>query len=108
MKSQCISIKFCGGCNPRIDRGAIAKRLRETLAISGFQVTFNQLTGDLIIYLSGCTVNCAQRYNRSDIACITVAGTSVDACTVEETNLVDEIMDRVSDRIGKLEKYIPE
>ncbi len=97
MQSRHISIKFCGGCNPRIDRGAIAKKLSEALAVSGIETSFNQLTGDLIVYLSGCTANCAQRYSSSAIPGITVSGAMVDACAVDESKLVDEIMNRVKD-----------
>ena len=55
-----IGIKYCGGCNPRYDRGA---------AVRQFQTQFPELscsparTGehyDLLLVLCGCTARCAE------------------------------------------------
>jgi hypothetical protein len=102
-----IGITFCGGCNPRIDRGRLAKSIGALLSEQGCTVVFNSADADFIIYISGCSANCAHRYSKADTAHTAVAGTAVDAIAVAEAELVGEIMSRVRDYIGQLEKDIP-
>lgn len=88
-----VSICFCGGCNPRIDRAAIAKELKALLLEYGCAVVYNeQESAQLIIYLSGCTANCV--YKEDEITnknCIVVAGEMVDSMVIHENMLVNEI-----------------
>jgi len=90
-----ISIKFCGGCNPKINRGQIAEEVEKLLAAFGSDVSYNELKVDFIIYISGCSANCAERYNKTDVPCIVVAGESIDSLPVAEYNLAAEIISRV-------------
>jgi hypothetical protein len=107
MDNKLISIKFCGGCNPKIDRGRIAGTVQEILSIMGHSIAYNRLNVDLVIYISGCTVNCAEQYNRTEVFSIVVAGATIDSMAVEESKLTVEILNRVRDYCAKLEKYIP-
>jgi hypothetical protein len=97
MDKKLISIQFCGGCNPRIDRGKIAGNVQDILSKMGHPVAYNRLNVDLVIYISGCAANCAERYNRTEVSSIVVAGETIDAIVVEEGKLTVEILSRVRD-----------
>lgn len=97
MANKQISIKFCGGCNPKIDRGRLAAKLGELFVAKGHAISYNRLDVDIVIFLSGCTANCAQRYNGTDAAFVVVAGATVDSMAVEESQLAIEILSRVRD-----------
>jgi len=95
MQNKQVSINFCGGCNPHINRSQIARKVQEKLTEKGCFVRFNDFNSDLIIYLSGCSSNCAQRYSDINISCLVVAASTIDAMTVDEDHLADEIVLRV-------------
>ncbi len=90
-----VSIQFCGGCNPRIDRGQIARELQQALVDMGFEVVFNSLDADLVIFLSGCMSGCAFKFNPKDPPYITVAASTVDGEEVGEARIVPEVLKRV-------------
>lgn len=90
-----VSINFCGGCNPQINRSEIAHNVREKLSEMGYHLNYNQPDADLAIYLSGCSSNCAKRYSENNIPCLVVAASTLDAIAVDEGHLVDEIVIRV-------------
>ncbi len=49
-------IKFCGGCNPRYDRGAAYRQIREALADTvSFSLPEEGRTYDALLILRGCT-----------------------------------------------------
>ncbi|MDF2633802.1 MAG: hypothetical protein K0R78_676 [Pelosinus sp.] len=97
MENRRISIVFCGGCNPRIDRGNVALQIQAILVARGYQIGYNSLDGDFVIYMSGCTVNCALKYNLNNQPSVVVAATSVDAVAIDEGELVSEIVMKVRD-----------
>lgn len=103
-----ISITFCGGCNPRIDRGSLAKRVCELVAEHGCTVVFNKPDADFIIYISGCSANCAWRYRKAQAAHTIVAGAAIDSFAVTEAELAGKIMSRVRDYIERLENGVSE
>lgn len=94
-----VSIRFCGGCNPRIDRGLIAGRLRAALAEKGCEVVFNQPDADAIIYLNGCAADCASRYNPppAGTAVVNISAGAVDGKPVPEDELALCALDKVFD-----------
>lgn len=49
-------VKFCGGCNPRYDRGAAYRRIREALeGTASFSLPEEGRAYDALIILRGCT-----------------------------------------------------
>ncbi|HWR45711.1 hypothetical protein [Sporomusa sp.] len=92
-----ISIRFCGGCNPQIDRGVIAGQLRASLTGRGYEVVFNQYDADVIIYLSGCTADCANRYSQDigNTPCIIINGNNVNSTVVKDCELAAYAADKV-------------
>ena len=101
-----VSIKFCGGCNPKIDRVRVAEEIKKHLLSCGVGVAYNKNDAELIVYVSGCSASCAMRYSGSDKPCIVIAGDSVDSLTVEEACLVEIVIEKVGDYIAKLERTL--
>lgn len=101
-----VGIVFCGGCNPRIDRGKLASAVRDRLATLGHEVRYNSLDVDFTIYVSGCTANCAVKYNSGHCPSVTVAAATLDAVAATEAELVHNIVMRVRDYFEELEKTV--
>jgi hypothetical protein len=98
------SIRFCGGCNPRIDRRLIADQLAEYLRTAAIQVVYNKSEADVIICISGCTASCAvQGMNKEQIGAV-IAGPYVDGMATTEIDLSLTAIKKVRDYLGKLEK----
>ncbi|HMM22556.1 MAG TPA: hypothetical protein PKA10_17675 [Selenomonadales bacterium] len=102
-----ISIKFCGGCNPRIDRGSVAEEIKRYGLENGIEILYNSLDADLIIFLSGCSANCAGHYCKSDKPCVVIAANSIDAIAVREDDLGTQAVKKVRDYFERLEKRPP-
>ena len=100
-----VAIKFCGGCNPRIDRTGVARSLASQLAAWGITVVYNRLDADFVVYLSGCSVSCASRELPPDPrACTVIAGSSLDTAAVDEAELSALAIEKVRDCLGKMER----
>lgn len=106
MNNWRIGIVFCGGCNPRIDRGQIAAQLRADLLMMGYEVWYNSLDVDLVIYLSGCMANCVQKYNRNDCPSVVVAAATLDSVAVDSAELVTDIVTKVRNYFEELERNL--
>lgn len=96
-----VSINFCGGCNPRIERAQIAEAARSILEMSGCEVTYNDWDAEFTIYLSGCTASCARRYHEDGGPGIVVAADTVDLMRVDLSNIVTRIVERAKDYFEK-------
>lgn len=99
-----VSINFCGGCNPRINRGEIASKVRSILETNGYEVDFNAPDVDFVIYLSGCTAGCALKYSKNRMPHAAVAAATLDAAEVKEEMLVTHIVTKVRNYLERLEK----
>lgn len=86
-----VSIKFCGGCNPRIDRGKIAGELKKRFEKLGMTVVWNKLDADFIVFLSGCTTSCACRWVLPDVPSVVIAATTVNHREVAEEDIIPSI-----------------
>ncbi|OAM96194.1 hypothetical protein SAMN04515679_4389 [Pelosinus fermentans] len=106
MNKRKISIVFCGGCNPWIDRGRIAAKVQDILLGMGYEVCYNSLDVDFVIYMSGCTANCALKYNHNDCPSAVVAAATLDAVAVEPAELVTDIVTKVRNYFEQLEKSV--
>lgn len=85
-----LGIIFCGGCNPQYDRGALAANTVSGLDVE-CEVVYNTTDCDCILYLSGCSSNCAYKYNICDKPSVVVAGLKVDRQTVTAEQMPDLI-----------------
>jgi hypothetical protein len=53
-----FALKFCGGCNPTIERGTVAQRIQEGLS-SGVCWVSAEEERDFILIINGCPTACA-------------------------------------------------
>lgn len=59
-----VGVKFCGGCNPRYDRGkALADIKKETQGQAEFVVAEEGGEYDYLLVIGGCT-NCCASYSQ--------------------------------------------
>ncbi|MBR2188150.1 MAG: hypothetical protein IJ860_01895 [Eubacterium sp.] len=50
------AVKFCGGCNPRYDRGAAYRRIKEeTSGAAEFEIARQDEHYDTLLIIRGCT-----------------------------------------------------
>ena len=93
-----IGIKYCGGCNPHIDRIKLAQTISKKLS-SEFILTENQTKEkwNVGILICGCLTACADKPEFKNLTrkWIVVAGNSVDLENAPEEKLADIIVDRI-------------
>jgi hypothetical protein len=95
MKMKLIGIKYCGGCNPHIDR---AKLVREISKLLPPEFIFVKETSskpwDTGILVCGCLTACADKPDFKNLArkWIIVAGNSVDLDNAPEKSLADMVV----------------
>ncbi|MEI7613643.1 MAG: hypothetical protein WCK63_12085 [Betaproteobacteria bacterium] len=94
MVTKHFSIVFCGGCNPKINRSQIAETLNVQLTRLGYKVSYNELDADFMVYLSGCSVSCAEQKKMTNVPFVVVAGLSIDSINFKENALATEILTR--------------
>jgi hypothetical protein len=69
-----LAIKFCGGCNPRIERGVLVDRIQEGLKNEVGWVSGEE-ERDLTLIINGCPTACADTAkSRKEWAAIVVSG----------------------------------
>jgi hypothetical protein len=74
-----VGIKFCGGCNPVIERGLVAQRIRRELEEEARWVSEEE-EPDFLLIVNGCRTACADTSEvRSGRPVVVVAGESVSA-----------------------------
>ncbi len=54
-----LAIKFCGGCNPLLEREKVAQKVRQGLSASQW-VSWEE-ESDLVLIINGCSTACAER-----------------------------------------------
>ncbi len=84
-----ILIKYCGGCNPTIDRVKIVKLLMEKLKDDA-KVTSSRNNVDIVLLICGCPTSCINEPNfaeKKDL--IIVSGAGIDYTPVEEAKIPD-------------------
>ncbi len=55
-----MAIKFCGGCNPVLDRGSVAQKIRDGLGGTVHWVSWQE-EADLVLIIHGCLTACPDR-----------------------------------------------
>jgi hypothetical protein len=63
-----IGVKYCGGCNPRFERGKLFHSIKSRLKEAHFEHAKEGVNYDALLVISGCTNNCASfqqyKYNK--------------------------------------------
>jgi hypothetical protein len=110
-----IGIKYCGGCNPIIDRAKMVREIEKLLppecSLSKDQSSNNW---DIGILICGCLTACADKPEFKNLArkWIIVAGNSIDHNNALEKEIAGIVVDKIrsynnndDDNSRKLFKY---
>ena len=78
-----LAIKFCGGCNPLLERGQLAQRVRQGLSAPQW-VSWEE-ESDLVLIINGCPTACAERaeIQKNSRACLVIQPAGVS--NIEKT-----------------------
>lgn len=58
-------VRFCGGCNPRYDRGAALREIESHFKDIDFVNALEGIPHDLLLVIGGCS-NCCAAYEQFD------------------------------------------
>jgi len=102
-----IGVKYCGGCNPEIDRPGVVEKLKEGLKKRGLEVQLvfdKEAKRDILLLVNGCKHACLEEEYApfaENLSVISVRGEMVGSRHVEEKNipefLIKEILDWFND-----------
>jgi hypothetical protein len=101
-----IGIRYCGGCNPQIDRSKVIRNLKEGLKKIGMEVDFTtdrQSAVDLILLINGCMHACLEeKYVREadNPQFISVKGEMVDTQYVKEDYIPEILIKKIADLLN--------
>ena len=98
-----IGIRYCGGCNPQIDRSKVIENLKEGLKEKVMGVNFTtdrQRAVDIILLINGCMHACLEEeYLREADSpqFISVKGEMVDDQYIEEEFIPGFLIKKIMD-----------
>jgi len=94
-----IGVKFCGGCNPLVDRGKIFKQLKQELPSETELRLDAGKPWDVGLMLCGCSNACSDDSEIRKLAprWILVSGAMLDYFALEESQMVDAIVKKIQD-----------
>ena len=86
-----IGVKYCGGCNPRYDRGGIFHAIESRLKEAHFEHAEEGVNYDALLVISGCTSSCAsyEHYNYNNIV-VHIKGTEDLDRAIKELEILME------------------
>lgn len=90
-----IGIKYCGGCNPIIDREKLVQEIKKLLPPEFFLTTDQSSSEwDIGILICGCLTACADKPEFRNLArkCIVAAGHSIDLDKTPEEELAATVL----------------
>lgn len=93
-----IGIKYCGGCNPVINRAKLVQEIKKLLPTEfSFATDQSSKQWDIGILVCGCLTACADKPDLKNIArkWIIVAGNSVDHSSTPEKELTDTVLGKI-------------
>ena len=96
-----IRLRYCGGCNPQIDRSRITRDLKKALNKMNLHVnltTDKERAVDIILLINGCIHACLEEEYLSpgtNFKCISVKGEMVDSQYVEEDHIPETLIQKI-------------
>jgi hypothetical protein len=94
-----IGLKFCGGCNPLVDRGALVQTIERLLPPEWrLETELESEPWERALLVCGCPIACADRPGTRDLAgqWIRIAGPMVDFDTVPEEELAQRVIQKLT------------
>jgi len=102
-----IKVRYCGGCNPEIDRVGLIERTKECLENKGLRARFvsqGEEDRNLVLLVNGCKHGCLEEQyppSENDTPFISVKGEMVLNRYVPEKDIPEILIDRIIDLIKK-------
>jgi len=92
-----IGVKYCGGCNPHIDRVGLVQEIEKLLPDCRLDAEGFADQWEKAVLVCGCPISCADRSEVRDMArhWIHVGGATVDRETVPEERMADVIAAKI-------------
>ena len=96
-----VGIRYCGGCNPQIDRSGAITRLREAIHKRGMAVDFTanrQGEVDIVLLINGCMHACLEEaYLKEGYSTryVSVKGEMVDSDYVKEDHIPQFLVKKI-------------
>jgi len=96
-----VGLRYCGGCNPEIDRPGLIDHLEEGLEGRGIRAEFitdKETATDLILLINGCKHACLEQEYLSggqNPPIISVRGEMVGDNYIKEKDIPEFLIDRI-------------
>lgn len=92
-----IGIKYCGGCNPHLDRTKLVREIKALLPQEYIFTTKQSSVWDIGIMICGCPTACVDKPDVRSLArkWIIVAGKSIDLDNVPEEKLTAVVVRKI-------------
>jgi hypothetical protein len=100
-----IGVRYCGGCNPQIDRLRVVGDLKEALKERGLKVdltTDKESPVDMVLLINGCMHGCLEGEYLSpgqDHQLISVRGQMVDDQYIKEDYIPGTLIKKICERL---------
>ncbi len=107
-----VRVRFCGGCNPEIDRGVIVKQLIKLLSdkpVKWLLDANSETAADLILHVNGCAHACLDEETESTVTekVISIQGQRLDRKTVPEADLVEKVAEKLISICNGRNHWVP-
>ncbi len=81
-----VGVRFCGGCNPRFERGEAYKEIKSRFENIDFQLAEEGETYDTILVIGGCSACCAS-YEQFDYR--------IEVVKMCDASHIDEVVEKI-------------
>ena len=99
MTLKIIGVKYCGGCNPQIDRSGLVEEIKKSLPPE-FRLSTDQPPHpwETAILICGCPIACADRPEVRSLArnWIRVGGATIDLESVPAERMAEVIIKKIT------------
>ena len=97
-----VLVRFCGGCNPEIDRGETVKQVMDMLAGKVRFTTDRTQPADLTLRVSGCAHACIDEEAHAEypMPAVSVQGRRIEREPVEASRLAETIAAKICSLSG--------
>ncbi len=98
-----VRVRYCGGCNPEIERSRIVQEAAGLLEGLAEFTTEETAPADLLLHVNGCAHACLdeQEGEPGPEPVVSVQGLRVDREQVDEKSLAKEAAARILDKAGR-------
>ncbi len=97
---RCVGVKYCGGCNPQIERSRFVDELKKKLA-GDLRLAICRSTEkwELGVLVCGCRAACADRPETRSLALewIVVSGPTVESESISENELATVVARKIKE-----------